>query len=359
MSKTQRAVKLYRDLTEPDEVKQVKFKPVDDYPVPEIGPGELLMKMGRASICGTDMRILNGTKTKDVRYPSVVGHEMSGTIVEVGEGVTGFDIGDRVCIANVCACGECAMCKIGRSNVCLNRQAIGYEFDGGFEEYVRLPKIAVDNGNVFKMPDSVSIAEGAVIEPLSCCMRGQRNCNVKEGDVVLIIGAGPIGLMHLTLAKAAGATVISAELNAARREKALECHADRVVNSAEEDLKSVVMEMTNGIGADVIIMTVGIPSMVTPAFDMARKGGTVCLFAGFAKGKEVVPTDLNLIHYKELNVTGSSASKLQDYKDCCELVFSGKLDLKPLVTHVFKIEQFQEAYEAARDGVGLKVEIEP
>ena len=357
--KTMRAVKLYRDMNEPDEVKQVKFIPVTDWPVPEIGPGEMLMKMERASICGTDMRILNGTKTKDVRYPSVVGHEMSGTIVELGEGVTNYKVGDRVCVANVCACGKCAMCRIGRSNVCLNRQAIGYEFDGGFEEYVRLPKIAVDNGNIIKMPDHVSFAEGAIIEPLSCCLRGQRNANVKEGDCVVVIGAGPIGLMHTMLAKAAGARkVIVSELSEFRREKALEVGATRVVDGGKEDLAAIVKEETDGVGADVIIMTFGVPKLVNECLKIARKGGSIVLFAGFAKGL-TIEIDPNLIHYGELNVTGSSAYKLQDYKDAAEWVFTGKMNLKAIVTHVYKIEQFQEAYEAAKNGAGLKVELEP
>lgn len=356
---TMRAVKLYRDPAEPDEVKQVKFTAVSDWPKPSAGPGELLMKMERAAICGTDMRILNGTKTKDVRYPSVVGHEMSGTIVEVGEGVTGFKEGDRVCVANVCACGECAMCKLGRPNVCLNRQAIGYEFDGGFEEFVRLPRIAVEHGNIVKMPDHVSFAEGAVVEPLACCLRGQRNANVREGDYVVVVGAGPIGLMHVMLAKAAGARrVVVSELNEFRRGKAAECGADRVVDGAKEDLDAVVKGETGGLGADVVIMAIGVPALVGPALAMARKGGTISLFAGFAKGK-LAEIDPNVIHYNELSVTGSSAYKLEDYLDAAGMVFDGKMNLEAIVTDVYKIEDFQEAYEKAKSGSGLKIEIEP
>ena len=218
-----------------------KFHAVTDYPKPEIKAGEMLMKMERAAICGTDIRILEGTKTKDVRYPSVIGHEMCGTIVEIGDGVEGFELGDKVAVANVIPCGCCPMCRRGMENVCMNRQAIGYEFDGGFAEYVRLPEVAIRKGNIVKLPEHVSFAEGAVIEPLSCCLRGQRNVDLKFNDNVLIIGAGPIGLMHVLLAKAAGARrVIVSELNEYRRNKALECGADIVVDSTKEDLEAIV-----------------------------------------------------------------------------------------------------------------------
>lgn len=327
-----------------------RFHAVSDYPKPEIGEGEMLMKMERAAICGTDIRILEGKKTKGVRYPSVIGHEVSGTIVEIGKDVEGFQIGDRVAVANVIPCGCCDMCRRGMENVCMNRKAIGYEFDGGFAEYVRLPEIAVKSGNIVKLPEHVSFAEGAVIEPLSCCLRGQRNVGLKFNDNVLIIGAGPIGLMHVLLAKAAGARrVIVSELNEYRRGKALECGADLVVDSGKEDLEEIVKRETNGLGMDVVIMAIGIPALVNPALKLVRKGGAVSLFAGFAKGV-MADLDPNLIHYNEIRMTGSSAYKRQDYLDAAEMVINGYLDLKPIVTHTYKIEEFQAAYEMNKSG---------
>ena len=317
------------------------------------------MKMERAAICGTDIRILEGKKTKGVRYPSVIGHEMSGTIVEIGDGVEEYAVGDKVAVANVIPCGCCDMCRRGMENVCMNRKAIGYEFDGGFAEYVRLPEIAIKSGNIVKLPEHVSFAEGAIIEPLSCCLRGQRNVNLKFNDNVLIIGAGPIGLMHVLLAKAAGAhRVVVSELNEYRRGKALECGADVVVDSANEDLTGIVMRETNGLGMDVIIMAIGVPALVTPSLKLARKGGAVSLFSGFTKGV-MADLDPNIIHYNEIKVTGSSAYKRQDYLDAAEMVINGYLDLKPIVTHTYKIEDFQAAYEMNKSGKGLKIEIEP
>lgn len=142
---------------------------------PQIGPDEILLEMKAAAICGTDMRILTGKKTKGVRYPSVIGHEFCGVIAEVGADVKGYEVGEKVAVANVIPCHHCSSCLRGRTNACLDRKAIGYEFDGGFEEYIRIPAICIENGNVVKLPEHMSYQAGALIEPLSCCIRGLKN----------------------------------------------------------------------------------------------------------------------------------------------------------------------------------------
>ena len=158
-----------------------------------------------AALCGTDKRIFTGGKTKGVRPDSVVGHEICGLIEEVGRNVKGYSVGERVAIANVIPCGHCSACLSGRENACLNRKAIGYEFNGGLAQYVLIPEICIESGNVVKLPDTVSFAAGALIEPLACCIRGLRNTGTGFNDTVLIIGAGPIGLMHLQLSLISGA----------------------------------------------------------------------------------------------------------------------------------------------------------
>ena len=177
------------------------FAPTD-LPKPQIGDNDILLEMKKAAICGTDMRILAGTKTKGVRYPSVIGHEMCGIISEIGKNVSGFQAGDKVAIANVIPCGSCPACLAGRENACMNRKAVGYEFDGGFEEYVLIPEIAIKSGNVIKLPEHVSFTAGALIEPLACCIRGLKNAGTGFNDTVLIVGAGPIGLMHMQIGRA-------------------------------------------------------------------------------------------------------------------------------------------------------------
>ena len=335
-----------------------QFAP-EDIPVPEIGNDEILLEMKAAAICGTDMRILTGKKTKGVRYPSVIGHEFCGIIAKVGADVKGYEVGEKVAVANVIPCHHCSSCLHGRTNACLNRKAIGYEFDGGFEEYIRIPGICIENGNVVKLPDSVSFAAGALIEPLSCCIRGLRNAGTGFNDDVLIVGAGPIGLFHLQLAKIAGARkVIVSEPNEQRRKVAAELGADIVVDPMNENLEEIVKRETNGLGMDVIVMAIGVPPLVNPTLKLCKKGGTVNLFAGFA-GTGECKIEVNTIHYNEINVNGSTAYKLEDYLAAAEMIKSGKIDADKIVTHKFKIEDFQKAYDVCVAGTGLKVIIEP
>lgn len=326
---------------------------------PQIGEKDMLLKMKKAAICGTDMRIFAGTKTKGIRYPSVVGHEMCGDICEVGPKVEGFKVGDRVSIANVIPCGCCPACLQGRENACMNRKAIGYEFDGGFEEYVLLPEVLIQSGNVVKLPETVSYTAGALIEPLACCIRGLKNAGTGFNDVVLIAGAGPIGLMHMQLSKIAGAkTVIVSEPNEMRRTAALELGADLAVDPQSEDLEKIVMEQTNGLGADVIIMAIGVPALVNSTLKLCKKGGTVNLFAGFA-GTGECTIEVNTIHYNEINVNGSTAYKRIDYLEAADMVINQKINLDRIATHTFPLDEFTEAFEFCKSGQGLKIMIEP
>ncbi len=330
---------------------------VMDIEKPSCGKNEILLHMRAAALCGTDKRIFTGSKTKGVRPDSVVGHEMCGDIAEVGENVKGFAVGDRVSIANVIPCGHCPACLSGRENACMERKAIGYEFNGGFEEYVLIPEVCIQAGNVVKLPETVSYEAGALIEPLACCIRGLRNTGTGFNDTVLIIGAGPIGLMHLELSKLSGANkVIVSELDPEKREIALKLGADRVVDSSKEDLAAIIAEETNGFGVDRIVMAIGITALVNDTLKLAKKGGTVCLFAGFPTGR-TADIDPSIIHYNELNVTGSTAYKRIDYLQAADMVKTGKIDLDAIVSGKYTLDQFREALDAHMAGKDLKVVI--
>ncbi|GFN22676.1 zinc-dependent dehydrogenase [Thermanaeromonas sp. C210] len=331
---------------------------VTDYPEPVIGDEEILVKVGTAAICGTDLRIIAGKKTRGVRYPSVIGHEFAGEVAAVGAGVKDFKPGQGVAVAPIIPCRNCLYCRTGLENVCANRQALGYEFDGGFAEYVRIPAVALASGNVFHLPPGVSPEEAALLEPLSCCLNGQRKVGVGAGDAVLIMGSGPIGLMHLMLARAKGAgKIVVSELSARRRRLALEAGADVVVDPAEMSLAEVARRETD-MGFDVAIMAVGVPGQVNDVFKAVRKGGRVSLFAGFPEGETSV-IDANTIHYNEILVTGASASTRQDFIQAMHLVKAGRIDLKQLISHRFALKDIAQALEVARSGEGLKVIIEP
>ena len=322
---------------------------------PQAGPGDLVLRVRAATVCGTDLRILTGKKTKGVRFPSVIGHEFAGVVVEAGSEVKDWKVGDRVCVDPVVPCRGCAYCKSGRENVCQNRQAIGYEFDGAFAEYLRVPAIALEAGNVFRVPDGMDFEAAALAEPLACCINGQRNAGIALGDTVLVLGAGPIGLMHAALAKSAGARqVIVSEPNAARRQAALERGVDSVCDPSAESLVDVVKARTDGLGADVAILAIGVPALVNEAFTAVRKGGRVNLFAGFSVGATAT-IDVNLIHYNEIIVSGASALTRRDYEVALHLLASGRVEAKTLVTHRFGIDEALGAFAEAGSGRALKV----
>ena len=329
---------------------------VGDIETPEAGPGELILSVRAATVCGTDLRILSGKKTKGVRFPSIIGHEFAGVVVQTGSGVTAFN-GDRVCMDPVIPCRACSYCKAGLENVCLNRQAMGYEFDGGFAEFVRIPAIALTSGNVFKMPNGMSFEAAALSEPLACCINGQKNAQVGLGDSVLIMGAGPIGLMHAALAKAAGARqVIISEPNASRRQAALERGVNHACDPMKESLLDFVKQRTDGLGADVVILAIGVPALANEALSIVRKGGRVNLFAGFSQG-DMSSIDVNLIHYNEITVTGASALTRQGYELALHMLSSGQIDATSLITHRYAVADSMAAFEAASNGSALKVAI--
>lgn len=330
---------------------ELKLEEVDK---PKINEQEVLVKVKVSAVCGTDVRIFEGKKTKGVRTPSIIGHELVGIIEEVGDKVKDFSVGDRVGVMPVIPCGKCYYCLNGRENVCANRTAIGYEFDGGFAEYVRIPNTALEAGNLVKIPDHIPFEQAVVTEPLACCLNGQRKANVKMGDVVVVIGGGPIGLMHVQLAKIAGAkSVILSEPIDHRREKGLIAGADYAIDSTKDSLENLVLLETDGLGADVVIMAIGIPSLVNSSTRLLKKGGTLNLFAGFTKGV-LSEVDPNIIHYNEITINGTSALTRSDYHKSMSLIASGQINTEVITTPGYSLDDIEQAISDVRDGNGMK-----
>jgi len=339
----------------------ILYKPedmrVEETEKPPIGNGDLLLKVEACALCGTDIRIYRGTKTKGIRYPSVIGHEIAGIVASCGSSVEGFNPGDAVSICPVIPCGVCYACRRGMDNLCMNRSAIGYEFDGGFQEFVRIPEIAVRQGCVFRSPPDLPFEVSALIEPLACCYNGNRRSRVTLGDRVVIMGAGPIGLMHLQLARLAGAeSIIMSDPIAERRKLAKEMGADICVDP--QSLSESVMAETHGLGADVVILAIGVPALVNEAFRIARKQGTVNLFAGFP-GEGASAIESNIIHYNELNVTGTASAAPWHFEETMKLVTSGKVNLGKLISHRFPLEQMDDALQVLMNGQGIKIVVIP
>ncbi|GGG84964.1 alcohol dehydrogenase [Salipiger pallidus] len=335
-------------LTAPNEIS------LDDIVAPVVSPGDVLIRVKAATICGTDIRIYRGKKTAGVRYPSVLGHEFAGEVID-GGGHEGLKAGDRVGLCPFIACGECHLCKTGHENLCTSGTAVGYEIDGAFAEAIRIPAQAVRAGNLRHLPDHMSYDEAALVEPLSCVLNGQNKVGVSSADTVVILGAGPIGLLHTYLARLRGAArIIVSDPNQHRRDAALAAGANAVVDPRSDDVTARVLEETGGRGADVVICAIGVPALARQATDLAAFGGRISLFAGFSKG-ESAEMDVNAIHYRELTVTGAFGLSRKDYDRAFDMVASGQLDLGPLITHRYPLAEIGEALATAEAGEAIKV----
>jgi L-iditol 2-dehydrogenase len=324
---------------------------------PNIGPDEILVKVGANTICGTDVRIFRGEKTKGIPLPTILGHEMAGYVHKVGQHVRGYEVGAAVAMAPVIACHHCFYCQNGMENVCPNQKIVGYDVNGGLSEYVRIPADAVAAGNLFVAQKDLLSEYLALAEPLACCVNGHHRSRIHLNSTVLIMGSGPIGLFHLQLSLLAGArAVIVSEPSAPRRAVASNFGAHITVDPTTEDLSSIVSEVTGGLGVDAVIICIGLPRLVNNALNMARQGGCVNIFAGLA-GKGWAEIESNLIHYKELEVTGSANSRRADYQTALQLIESGRIKVEAMVTDRFPLRSAHAALDKAASGEGIKVAV--
>ena len=332
---------------------------VKEIETPEIGPDEVLVEVGANTVCGTDVRILRGEKTTGIYPPSILGHEFAGRVAAVGERVEGYEVGAPVAMSPIIPCRRCFYCKHDMENVCANWKAMGYEIDGGLSQYVGIPADAVEAGCLFTAREDLPPEHLALTEPLSCCVNGQRRSRVYLDDTVLVMGAGPIGLFHLQLALLAGAgTVIVSEPSVSRQDFAKDLGAHVTVDPTTEDLSEVVAENTDGLGVDIVIICIGLPQLVNDAFELARKGGRINIFAGLAdEGWAEVAA--NLIHYDELEVTGVTGARRSDYEVALRLIESGRVKVDGMVTHRFPLKDTVEAIDTAAGGEGIKVAVMP
>ena len=330
-------------------------------PYPELGPGDLIIKVLSANICGTDLRIYHGGHR---HYPEgtqrIPGHEVVGEIVELGADVTKYGVGERVFIAPNMGDGDSRETISGNNNLDPNFRAIGINIDGAFAEYMKVPADAVQQGNVMPVSPEEDPAIGALIEPLACVLRGQNAVNLRSGDFVVVMGAGPIGMLHALLAKARGAArVLVSEPAEDRRLQALDLGADLVVDPINENLEEIVRKESGGRGADVVIVAAPSKPAQESALQIAAVGGRINLFGGLPKDDPTIQFDSNLVHYRELIVTGTTACSTYDCLQAADLVNAGVLDLKPLVTKRFPLSSVGEAFEAAGDGTNMRVALVP
>ncbi len=334
---------------------------VEEVPIPPIGPDEILLRVSAASICGTDLRIWHGGHRK---YPPgtqrIPGHEVTGEVAGIGDNIQDFKTGQRVFVAPNMGCGHCRQCISGNNNRCANYAALGVTLDGAFAEYIRVPAAAVLQGNVMPLADSLSAEMAALIEPFACVLRGQRALAIQPGDVVLVMGAGPIGIMHMLLARISGASkVLVSELQETRLVQAKQLGADRTIDLAKEDIQAVVEAESDGQGADVVIVAAPSHQGQESALDLAAIGGRINFFGGLPKDRPTINFDSNLVHYKELLVTATTACSTGDCRQAAAIVNSGRIDLSPLISARYALEEALPAFQAAEDRHSLKVVVKP
>nr|WP_175955413.1 alcohol dehydrogenase catalytic domain-containing protein [Schaalia sp. Marseille-Q2122] len=330
---------------------------LESVPRPTIDADELLIAVEANTICGTDLRLMDGTKTAGVRPGVILGHEFAGRIVEVGATVQGWSVGEQVSISPAVVCGQCPPCQRGQENMCDSLRLFGYEFDGGLAEYVRIPADAMTHGCVVAPPQEVPAPLLALAEPLSCCLNGLRRTPVESGMTVLVIGTGPIGLMHCALAAHAGARVIACG-RPGRLAPARAMGAAVTTELSGEALRDFVLEETGGQGVDLVILAVGASESIAVSIECVRSGGAINFFAGFPKGI-LSSIDPNLIHYREISLVGSANARFEDHRQAVQMIAEGQIDLSPLLTHTFPLNQLDEAVGAVRERLGLKVALVP
>ncbi len=332
---------------------------VETIAVPACGDDEIRIEIDACAVCGTDLKsYLVGNPR--IKAPLVSGHEFTGRVETIGAQVNGFSIGDRVVMATSVSCGECYYCRQGWRNLCADAAPMGFSYPGGMAEYVTLPARALKNGHVIKVPSQVEAQHAALAEPVSCTVNSAENCNIRAGDSIVVIGAGPMGIINACVAKGLGAKkVLLAEVNEARLKQAESFGFDRLVNSATDNLTQIVLDETDGYGADVAIIAAPAAQPQEQALEMVRKRGTVCLFASLPVGKNILSMDSRAIHYKELRVVGTSDSTPMQVQKAVDLIAQGDIPAEKLATHQLPLDGIFEAFELMQRGESLRVVLKP
>ncbi|GAA3801471.1 zinc-dependent dehydrogenase [Sphaerisporangium flaviroseum] len=333
---------------------------VEDAPEPSPGPGEVKIRVRNCSTCGTDVKIFKHGH-HHIRPPRVMGHEIAGEVAEVGAGVSGWAAGDRVQVIAAIPCGRCEECLRGRMTVCPNQESMGYHYDGGFAEHTIVPAKVLAVGGLNRIPDGVGFAEASVAEPLACVLNGQELARVGQGDDVVVIGAGPIGCLHVRLARSRGAgRVFLADLNAGRLAMSAErVGPDAVINGGKADIVDEVLKLTGGRGADVVITAAASGAAQEQALQMAARQGRISFFGGLPKDDPVIALDSNLVHYRELTIVGANGSSPRHNAEALDLIATGAVPVSDLITHRIPLTEVLDGIDIVARGTAIKVTVEP
>ena len=333
---------------------------LEQIPEPDVAPGQVKLRVRACSTCGTDVKI-SRSGHPNMTPPQVMGHEIAGEIVDIGDGVVGWSLGDRVQVIAAIPDGTCADCLAGHQAICANQLSMGYQFPGGFADYLIVPREVLAVDGLTRIPDDLSYAEASLAEPLACVLNGQELARVGEGDIVVVIGSGPIGCLHVRLARARGAArVILIDLNPERLAAAAALvHPDLAVATETQEPVAAVLDATDGRGADVVITAAASGAAQEQGLRMLARRGRLSLFGGLPKDAADITVDANLVHYRELTLVGVNGSTPAHNKRALELIASGAVPVADLITHRLPLDDVLDAIEIVARGEAIKVTIEP
>ncbi len=326
-----------------------------DVPVPQAAPGQIKIKIKEAGICGSDLHIYHSDIAIPVRTPVVVGHEFSGVVEEIGEGVTGFALGDPVVSETAYDyCGKCDFCREGWYNMCISRKTLGYWYNGVFAQYTVVPA-----DRVHRIPDGVGFTAAAMCEPLACVTHALSDLTViRPGDIVLVSGPGAIGLMAGLVAKVYGAKVIitGTNIDGQRLKLAKDLGLDYAVNVQAEDLEALVKRLTGNYGVDVVLECSGAEPAINAALSLIKKRG---YFTQIGLAGKRIGFDIEAINYKELHFSGSLGSRNSSWRMALSLLSDQRFDIEPLVTHKLPLTDWKEAFRLFEEKGGGKIFLLP
>jgi alcohol dehydrogenase groES domain protein len=331
-------------------------------PEPTCGTDEVKIRVKNCSTCGTDVKIRkNGHQ--NLAPPRIIGHEIAGEVVEVGSGVAGdWKPGDRVQVIAAVPCGKCHECRKGWMAVCQNQTSVGYQYDGGFAEYMIVPRevLAVDGMN--RIPDGVGFAEASAAEPFACAINAQEQLGIEPGDDVVIFGAGPIGCLHVRIARGVhrAGRIILVDINSERLKMSADAvKPDVVINASEVNIVEEILKLTGGRGADVIITAT--PANITQeqAVSMAARNGRISFFGGLPKTNPTITLDSNLVHYRQLHIHGANGSAPEHNRRALDYIASGEVPVADLITRRIRLRDVMDAFGIVERGEAIKVTVEP
>ncbi|MEE9295635.1 MAG: zinc-binding dehydrogenase [Phycisphaerae bacterium] len=326
---------------------------IEDIPVPKITADQLLVKVAACGVCHTDLHYIEHGVPTFKKPPIVLGHEASGIVEEAGADVSNVQEGVRVLIPAVLTCGKCMFCRMGRENICSDMQMLGNHFDGAYAEYVAVPA-----KDVLQLPESIPLEEASVIaDAISTPYHAVKNrAQVRAGDTVVIFGCGGVGINAVQLAAAAGGYVIAVDINDRKLEWATEFGAAKTINASKVQRVSKEVKKLTGGGADIAMEVIGNPRTIEEAFECVRVGGRLCV-VGYTS--EAISIVAGKIMFKEIEVVGSLGCRPLDYVPLIRMVEQGQIELKRLVTHRFRLDELDKAFEVMKEGMSLRSIVMP